>query len=190
MYSEIDKRTAARLSLCGEPAALAGDTAASLPAAARGVYFTHFAVVYVLFHECADLHITVVSHDHKYLAVLFGGSLHLFGFGDAYGVRLFTENMKSVIECLNGNGRMKVVWRADIDCVKSRHVYKVKVVFKNLVYAVFYCKSLCFFRLYIADGDYLGIVHTGIAGHVAARGDISGAYKSDFKLLVHKYPFL
>ena len=113
----IDQWAAAGLRLRREPSALSGDAAAALPCAAAGVDFAHAAVVDVLLDVLRDIHEAVVAHDHQQLAGLFGGFLHgdrLFG---ADGVRLLAEDVLAVREGRDGDFRMEVVRRADIDAV-------------------------------------------------------------------------
>ena len=118
MYAEVDQGPAAGLCLGGEPAALAGDSAAADPSAASAVYLACCAALDVLLQVLRVLIITVVSHNHENLAVLLACFLHLLSFLNAYRVGLLAEHMKSVLHCVYGYDGVEVVRGCDIDRVK------------------------------------------------------------------------
>ena len=66
-----DKGTAAGLSLCCEPTALAGDTATTDPTATTAVKITELACVSKLLEVLGVRIVTVISHAHENLAALF-----------------------------------------------------------------------------------------------------------------------
>ena len=104
--AEVNERAAAGLRLSGEPAALAGDSASSLPAAASAVYLAHFAVVNELLRKLRRVGEAVVSHDHERLACSLSGIIHLHDLFDIDSVRLLAENMFARLEGGNRDYRV------------------------------------------------------------------------------------
>ena len=117
MNAEVNERAAAGLRLSGEPAALAGDSASPLPAAASAVYLAHFAVVNELLRKLRRVGEAVVSHDHERLARSLSGVIHLHDLFDIDGIRLLAENVLARLESGNRDYRVKIVRGADIDRV-------------------------------------------------------------------------
>ena len=115
--AEVNERAAAGLRLGGEPAALSGNSASPLPAAASAVYLAHFAVVNELLRKLRRVGEAVVSHDHERLARSLSGVIHLHDLFDIDGIRLLAENVLARLESGNRDYRVEIVRGADIDRV-------------------------------------------------------------------------
>ena len=118
MNAQIDQRTAAGLSLGGEPAALAGDTAAADPSAASAVDVAALAGGDDLLQVLGVGVVAVVSHDHENAVVLFACRLHFLRFLNGNGVRLLAEYVQTALHRVNGDDGMEVVRGGDVDGVK------------------------------------------------------------------------
>ena len=103
MNAEIDKRTAAGLRLSCEPAALAGDTASSYPAAASTVDIAHFSVCNILFEVFCGIAVAVVSHCHKSFARRLRCVLHSRNLFNRHCIGLLRKYVKSLFKSVNSD---------------------------------------------------------------------------------------
>jgi len=67
MYAQIDQRTAAGLSLGGEPTAFSGNPTTTDPTTAATVDFPGVSGFDIPFHVLGIVVVSVVPHDHQHL---------------------------------------------------------------------------------------------------------------------------
>ena len=171
--AEVDQRTAARLCLCRKPTALARDTAAANPAAAAGIELAGLAVGDVFLHVSRSVDVAVVAHDHQDLARFFLRTLHLQNLFHAHSVGLFAEHVLAGVQRGDGDDRVQIVRRADINGVDVVTGDDVEVVFVNVGVGDVLVADL--FRPFdddVAERDHLdGVGHFDVLRNVAAAAD-------------------
>ncbi len=89
------------------------------------------AVVDIIFKELCGVAVAVVSHDHEYLTGAFRGFFHFRYFFNGNGVGLFRENVKSLVQRVNGDDGVEIVRLADVHVIKTLNVEQVVIVGKR-----------------------------------------------------------
>ena len=128
MHAQVDQRTAAGLSLGGEPAALAGNTPAALPATATGVNLAHLAIFDKLLQELSLGRIAVISHNHQHPVIGLCGSLHFQCFFHIDCIGFLAEDMQALVQRLHRNDGVQVVGGADIHRIQAGDLQHLTVV--------------------------------------------------------------